>query len=204
MAAAIMELEVYFLLTEEQVRNIFIETDALRQGHFLLSSGKHSNEYWEKFWVLQHPRLVTQLCTEIARRFEGTEIQAVMGPTTGGILLAFETARILGTRALYAEKEGGTRALRRGLKLERGTPILIVDDVMTTGGATRECLELAERHGAKVQGVAILVDRSGGTVDLGIRTESLLNVKAAVYEPAQCPLCESDLPLISPGTTHDR
>ncbi len=199
-----MQMEVFYLLTEDQVRNIFIETDALRQGHFLLSSGMHSNEYWEKFWVLQHPRLVTQLCTEIARRFENSEIQAVMGPTTGGILLAFETARILGTRALYAEKEGGSRALRRGLKLERGTPILIVDDVMTTGGATRECLELAERHGANVQGVAILVDRSGGTVDLGIRTESLLNVKADVYDPAKCPLCDKDLPLISPGTTHDR
>ncbi len=192
------------LLTEDQVRNIFIQTDALRQGHFLLSSGMHSNEYWEKFWVLQHPRLVTELCTEIARRFAGTEIQAAMGPTTGGILLAFETARILGTRALYAEKEGGIRALRRGLRLERGTPILIVDDVMTTGGATRECLELAAEHGAHVVGVAILVDRSGGTVNLSVRTESLLTVKAAVYQPGECSLCDKELPLISPGTTHER
>lgn len=190
------------MLTEQEVRNIFIETDALRRGHFLLSSGKHSSEYWEKFWVLQYPHHVERLCAEIAKRYSEDEVDVVLGPTTGGILLAFETARQLGVRALYAEKEGGKRLLRRGLKLEPGTRVLIVDDIMTTGGATKECLELTAEHKANVVGVAVLVDRSGGTIELGTRLEALLTVEAESFVPESCPLCASETPLYSPGTSH--
>ncbi len=191
-------------LSQQDVRQIFEETHALRTGHFLLSSGKHSNEYWEKFWVLQYPRYVDRLCAEIARRFEADGIQVVLGPTTGGILLALETARHLNARALYAEKEAGVRTLRRGLTLPPGTRTLIVDDIMTTGGATRECLELAARCKAEVAGAAVLVDRSGGTVNLECRTEALLTVEAEAYEAADCPLCKQNLPLHAPGTTHEK
>ncbi|HLI48054.1 MAG TPA: orotate phosphoribosyltransferase [Chthonomonas sp.] len=191
-------------LSPERVREIFLQVGALRTGHFLLSSGRHSNEYWEKFWVLQHPQYVQMLCAEIARRFRNNAVEVVLGPTTGGILLAYEVARQLQTRALYAEKEQGVRCLRRGLVLPPNTRTLIVDDVMTTGGATRECIELAQKHQAHIVGVAVLVDRSGGTVDLGYRLEALLTVEAPSYAPDECPLCQQGLPIEEPGTTRLR
>lgn len=189
------------MLEPEQVREIFLVTNALRAGHFLLASGRHSDEYWEKFWVLQHPRHVQTLCAEIARRFADDRIEVVLGPTTGGIILAYEVARQLGVMALYAEKENGLRCLRRDMTLKPGTRALIVDDIMTTGGATRECLELSNLHQAEVAGVAVLVDRSGGTVDLGCRQEALLTVQAATFDPNNCPLCAEGIPIHAPGTT---
>jgi orotate phosphoribosyltransferase len=189
------------LLQQEDVREIFIEAGALQKGHFLLSSGRHSGEYWEKFWVLQWPHHVERLCREIARRFGDDNIEVVLGPTTGGILLAMEVARQLGVRALYAEKEEGERLLRRGLVLEPGTRTLVVDDVMTSGGAVRECLDLAICHRAEIIGAAVLVDRSGGTVDLGCRLESLLTVSAETFSSSDCPLCAQKIPLRKPGSS---
>lgn len=189
------------MLTDEDVLRIFLEAEALQKGHFVLSSGRHSGEYWEKFWVLQWPQHVQTLCGEIARRFREDRIETVLGPTTGGILLAFEVARQLGVRALYAEKEDGQRLLRRGLQLPAGTRTLIVDDVLTSGGAVRECLDLARHHEAEVAGAAVLVDRSGGTVELGCRLESLLTVQADTFAPDDCPLCREGLPVRKPGTT---
>ncbi len=189
------------MLTENDVREIFLASNALLNGHFRLSSGRHSGEYWEKFWVLQHPNHVQTLCTEIARRYENDGIEVVLGPTTGGILLAFEVARQLGVRALYAEKEEGERLLRRGLALESGTRTLIVDDIMTSGGAVKECLDLAAKHEANVIGTAVLVDRSGGTVNLGCRQEALLTVSAQTFAAEECPFCAQNLPIQKPGTS---
>ncbi len=189
------------MLTQEQAKEIFLGASALLNGHFRLSSGRHSGEYWEKFSVLQWPHHVEKLCAEIVRRYEQDNIAVVLGPTTGGILLAFEVARQLGVRALYAEKEDRQRVLRRGFVLEPGTRTLIVDDVMTSGGAVKECLDLAAKHEAEVVGAAILVDRSGGSVNLGVRMESLLAVKAETYAPELCPLCLAGIPLREPGTT---
>ncbi len=190
------------MLNADAVRQIFLDSNALLTGHFRLSSGRHSGEYWEKFWVLQHPNHVQTLCTEIARRFENENVEVVLGPTTGGILLAFEVARQLGVRAVYAEKEQGERLLRRGLELAPGTRTLIVDDIMTSGGAVKECLDLANKHEATVLGTAVLVDRSGGTVNLGVRQEALLTVVAETFAPESCPLCASNVPLKQPGTSH--
>jgi orotate phosphoribosyltransferase len=188
-------------MDENQVRGVFLDAGALRKGHFLLASGRHSDEYWEKFWVLQWPQHVQFLCEEIANRFRNDNVEVVLGPTTGGILLAFEVARQLGTRALYAEKEDGVRMLRRGLQLEPGTRTLIVDDILTSGGAVRECLDLAKRHEANVLGASVLVDRSGGTVDLGCRQEPLLTVSAQTFAPDDCPLCAAGIPIKRPGTS---
>ena len=169
-------------------------------GHFNLSSGRHSGEYWEKFWVLQYPHHVERLCAEIARRYANDSIGVVIGPTTGGILLAFEVARQLGVRALYAETEDGKRQFRRGLTLEPGTRTLIVDDVMTTGLAVQECIDLANRHCADVVGTAVLVDRSGGTVQQGYRQENLLTIETVTYSADSCPLCSAGLPIQKPGS----
>jgi orotate phosphoribosyltransferase len=189
------------LLTDEDVKQIFLDADALQKGHFQLSSGRHSGEYWEKFCVLQWPGHVETLCGEIARRYRDANIEVVLGPTTGGILLAFEVARQMGLRALYAEKEDGQRVLRRGLQLPAGTRTLIVDDILTSGGAVRECLDLARAHSAQVVGCAVLVDRSGGAVDLSSRLESLLTVRAETFAPDECPLCAEGVPLRKPGTS---
>lgn len=188
------------MLTQDDVRQVFSDSGALMTGHFKLSSGLHSAEYWEKFWVLQYPQHVERLCKEIARRYALDNISVVMGPTTGGILLAFEVARQLGVRALYAEMEDGKRQFRRGLTLEPGTRTLIVDDVMTTGLALQECIELANRHCAEIVGTALLVDRSGGSVDLGYRRENLLTIETVTYSADACPLCRSGLPIQKPGT----
>ncbi len=188
-------------LSEEKVRTLFLEADALLNGHFRLSSGRHSAEYWEKFRVLQYPSSVETLCGEIARRYAEAKIEVVMGPTTGGILLALETARLLGVKALYAEKEEGKRTLRRGFTLPAGTRTLIVDDILTSGGALKECLDLATHHNAEVIGTAVLVDRSGGTVRLGVRQEALLTVEAVTYSPDDCPLCAAGSRVREPGTT---
>jgi orotate phosphoribosyltransferase len=169
-------------------------------GHFNLSSGRHSGEYWEKFWVLQYPNHVERLCAEIARRYRDDNISVVLGPTTGGILLAFEVARQLGVRALYAETEDGKRQLRRGLTLEPGTRTLIVDDIMTTGLAVQECIDLANLHCADIVGTAVLVDRSGGAVDQGYRRENLLTIEAVTYSADECPLCAAGLPIRKPGS----
>jgi orotate phosphoribosyltransferase len=189
------------LLSEEDVRAIFLEADALQNGHFRLASGRHSGEYWEKFWVLQWPHHVTTLCAEIVRRFHDEKVEVVLGPTTGGILLAFEVARQLGVRALYAETENGERLLRRGLALPAGTRTLVVDDVMTSGGSVKECLDLAAKHDAVVVGAAVLVDRSGGTTDLGCRLESLLKVQAETFASEDCPLCAASVPIRKPGNS---
>ena len=191
------------MLSGDDVRRIFIESEAFQRGHFTLSSGRHSGEYWEKFWVLQWPHHVQALCGEIARRYRGDAIETVLGPTTGGILLAFEVARQLGVRALYAEKEDGQRLLRRGLQLAAGTRTLIVDDILTSGGAIRECLDLARQHGAEIVGAAALVDRSGGTVDLGTRLESLLTVDSETFAPYECPLCVAGIPNSQAGNQPD-
>lgn len=189
------------MLSEEEVRAIFLDAGALLNGHFRLTSGRHSGEYWEKFWVLQWPQHVQTLCTEIVRRFRDENVEVVLGPTTGGILLAFEVARQLGVRALYAETENGERLLRRGLQLPAGTRTLVVDDVMTSGGSVKECLDLAARHNAVVVGAAVLVDRSGGSTDLGCRLESLLQVQAETFAPEACPLCAANVPIRKPGNS---
>ncbi len=188
-------------MDNEQIHALFLEAGALLNGHFRLSSGRHSAEYWEKFKVLQRPRDVQILCTAIIEKFNKEEIDVVLGPTTGGILLAFEIARQLGITALYAEKDAGVRLLRRGQQLSPGTRLLIVDDVMTMGGAIRECIELAEKHQADIVGCAVLVDRSGGKVQLGFRLEALLTVEAATFAPEDCPLCKDKAPMTEPGSS---
>ena len=189
------------MLSEEEAKAIFLEAGALLNGHFRLTSGRHSGEYWEKFWVLQWPRHVETLCAEIVRRFRDERVEVVLGPTTGGILLAFEVARQLGVRALYAETENGVRMLRRGLELPAGTRTLVVDDVMTSGGSVKECLDLAAQHGAVVVGAAVLVDRSGGATDLGCRLERLLTVHAETFAADSCPLCAQEIPIRKPGNS---
>lgn len=178
---------------------IFKKSGAIKEGHFLLASGLHSPVYWEKFRILQYPHYTEKLCRLIAQHFEDQKIDVVAGPTTGGIILAFETARQLGVRSIFAEKEGETRVFRRDFDLTPGERILIVDDILTTGGSIRETMSAASKLGGVILGIGVLVDRSTEKVDFGVPLFSCLRAPTTVYPPQECPLCAAHIPLVKPG-----
>ncbi|MCS7209319.1 MAG: orotate phosphoribosyltransferase [Fimbriimonadales bacterium] len=174
---------------------------AVLWGHFLLTSGRHSDIYFEKFRLLEQPPLLQECVRELLRRLPiDSPIQAVVGPTLGGILVAYEAARQLGVRALYAEREGKERAFRRGSVLEPPTPVLVVDDVLTTGTSIREVLELLQRHQAKVVAISVLIDRSESSPEFDAPLVSALRLPAHSYAPEECPLCREGVPLVKRGS----
>src|SRR2546426_4537717 len=180
------------LTTHERLIELMRQTGTLQHGHFVLSSGRHSDEYWEKFRLLEWPRVTEQLCQEIASRYGQSAISAVIGPTTGGALLAQELARQLDTRCLLAEPvASGGRELRRGFTLHPAERVLIVDDVLTTGLSLRETLSAVQRYQPDVVGIEVLIDRSGGAAlhQFGVPCRALLTVSARTYEPGDCPWC---------------
>lgn len=189
-------------MNETEIMTILEKTGAYLQGHFLLTSGRHSDRYFEKFRVLQYPHYAAQLCGEIAHRFQHTAVDVVVGPAVGGIIIAYEVARHLGTRAMFTERENGKMTFRRGFTITPGERVLVVEDVITTGGSVREVLEVVEKAGGQVQGVGVLVDRSNGRVDLGYRLEALLTVDVSSYLPEDCPLCAANVPLTQRGSRH--
>lgn len=177
---------------------------ALKHGHFVLSSGRHSDQYVEKFDLLRQPGATSDACALIVERVSDQAVDVVVGPTTGGVILAFEVARQLDIDAAYAERNdrsGAGREFRRGTSFPAGSRVLVVDDILTTGGSVRETLNALAEYDVEVVGVALLVDRSGGTVDLGLPTISLASLDIATWEPENCPLCQQGVPLVKPGTT---
>lgn len=186
------------------VEAILRESGAMLEGHFLLSSGRHADRYIEKFALLMRPRDTERVCRMIAEHYADARLDTVAGPTTGGILLAFEVARQLGIRSVYAERieGGGTgREFRRGATFRPGERVLVIDDILTTGGSIRETLAALTPHRVEVVGVAVLVDRSGGRVDFGAPLFPTLQTDIATYDAADCPLCRAGIPLVKPGTT---
>jgi orotate phosphoribosyltransferase len=178
---------------------------ALKEGHFLLASGRHSGQYVEKFDLLRQPRATERACRDLITKLgQLAEVDLVVGPTTGGILLAFEIARQLDLPAAYAERAGegqNARAIRRGTWIEPGTNVLVVDDILTTGGSIRETLAALDEWKAEVRAVAVLVDRSGGNVDFGVPLVGLTTMTIETWTPEECPLCREGIPLEKPGTT---
>lgn len=189
-------------LSREDVLRIFEESGALLTGHFVLTSGKHSDRYFEKFDVLNQPRHVAALCRELAARLAPLKPDVVLGPTTLGILLAYEVARNLGVPAAYGERGAdGKRFLRRADHIRPGQRVCVVDDVLTTGGSVRECIDLVGTIGATLCGVGVLVDRSGGKADFGAPLESLLPMEVVAYEADAVPGWLAAIPLSRPGST---
>lgn len=193
-------------MKSQEVEQLLVESGALLEGHFLLTSGRHSNRYIEKFRLLEQPRVTSRLCGEIARRFEGRGVACVVGPVTGGIILAFETARHLGVRAVYAERgaEGKGFVFRRGFRFAPGERVLVVEDIVTTGGSVLQVVDAVRAAGAEVAGVGLLVDRSGGQVDYGVPVvEALLELNIESYAPDAVPawLTEKYGPAIKPGSS---
>lgn len=183
------------------VEEMFEKTGAVLKGHFLLASGRHSPVYWEKFRILQNPDYVTQLCSMIADHFRDQRIDLVAGPTTGGIIVAFEVARQLGTRVIYAERaEPGGRTFRRSQTINPRERVLIVDDVLTGGGSIRDVIDTVSTLQGSVIGVGVLLERSEKSVDFGVPLFSCLRVVAQqTYSPEECPQCSAQLPLEKPG-----
>ncbi len=181
------------------------EIGALKTGHFLLSSGRHSDVYLEKFDLLRNPRATERVCRGFAERFGDEPVDVVVGPTTGGVILAFEAARQLGTAAAYAERRSdgsAGREIRRGTTFSQGARVLVVDDILTTGGSVRETLVALEPHRVEVIAVAVLVDRSGGAKTFGtVPLVALASQSVDSWPADECPLCAQGVPLVKPGST---
>ena len=181
-------------MNDTTVLHMLEETNAVMHGHFLLTSGLHSPTYVEKFNVLQQPRYTEALCKEIAARFVNDNVELVVGPMTGGILLAYEVAKNLGTRFFFTERVNGKMTFKRGFHIEPGTRVLIVEDIVTTGGSVREVLDVVKSEGGVPVGVGLLVDRSGGKVDFGVRTEPLLRLDVEATNPKNASVPEGRAP----------
>ncbi|MBU1486501.1 orotate phosphoribosyltransferase [bacterium] len=182
------------------ILRLFKERSAFLEGHFLLSSGLHSREYLQCAKVLQFPEDASLLGKRLAQRFIDDQIDVVIGPALGGVIIAYEVARGLKVRALWTERKDSKMTLRRGFEIREGERILVVEDVITTGGSVLETIEVVESHGADVVGVGTIVDRSAGQVKFDVRMESLLSLDVKTYREEECPLCQDGIPLIKPGS----
>ena len=185
-------------MENHQVLEILEEVGAYLKGHFLLTSGLHSGEFFQCAQLMQYPERTALLCSQLARYWDSQQIDLVVGPATGGILLAYELGRHLNARALYAEPlEGSGMELKRGFLIRPGEQALVVDDVITTGGSVKKVIDIVRERGGEVPGVAALVDRSGG-VSFGVKLTALVNVKVTNFPAEECPLCKKGLPLEDP------
>lgn len=173
---------------------LLASTGAILQGHFQLASGRHSDRYIEKFRIMEDPQATVALCGMIAGHYDNAGISAVVGPAMGGVILAYETARQLGVRSIFAEKgANGRLVFDRGFSIARGER---VDDVLTTGGSVRQVLALLENAGADIAGIGFLIDRGGGAIDFGVPFFACHQMAIESFDPASCPLCRRDLPLV--------
>lgn len=185
----------------KEILDKLMETGALLEGHFLLRSGLHSNRYFQAAQVLQYTKIAEQMCRELAAKFADDEVDTVISPAVGGIVVGQEVGRALGVRAIFAEKDGqGGLVLRRGFSMQPGERVLVAEDVITRGGRVQQTIDLVRATGAEVAGVAVLVDRSGGKAALAVRPKSLIELELAVYSPDECPMCGEGIELVKPGS----
>jgi orotate phosphoribosyltransferase len=191
-------------MTRDELLDLFRRSGALLEGHFRLTSGLHSPGYLQCALVLQHPQQAEALGTALANRTRDLRPTAVLSPALGGVIIGHEVGRALGIRAMFAERQDGALTLRRGFMLGETDRVLVVEDVMTTGGSTRETVQVARAAGAHVVGAASIVDRGALSSvrgeDLGLPVASLLRIDLPAYEPDQCPLCAQGLPFLKPGS----
>ncbi len=187
-------------LSEADVTRLYEARGALLRGHFRLTSGLHSAVYLQSALVLQYPDEARRLGAALAARFPGLDASAVVAPALGGILVAHEVARALGVRGVFTEREDGRMTLRRGFALDGKERCLVVEDVVTTGGSTREVVACVEATGAAVVGVGALIDRSGGAARFAQRFEALLHLAVPNYQPEACLMCREGLPAVKPGS----
>jgi orotate phosphoribosyltransferase len=189
------------MLTRDEALRIFRDSGALMSGHFLLTSGRHSDHYIQCAQVLKYPHYTEALASHLAGKFRDDSIEVVVGPAMGGIIVSYEVGRQLQVPAIFAERENGKMTLRRGFNLYPNQRVLVVEDVITTGGSVQEVIELVKEHGAEVVGVGVLVDRSNGAVKFGPKQCQVLSMEVRSWNPDECLLCkEGRVPLTKPGS----
>src|SRR5947209_3357138 len=187
-------------MTRDELLHLYRKSGALLEGHFRLTSGLHSPGYLQCALVLQHPRHAEMLGRAIGDRTRELRATVVLSPALGGVVIGQEVGRALGVRAIFAERQDGVLTLRRGFVIGEGDRVLVVEDVLTTGGSTRETMQVALAAGGQVVGAASIVDRSGGAVRFDLPFVALLEIALPTYEPGTCPLCAQGLPVVKPGS----
>ena len=187
-------------MNQSDVLNLFRESHALLEGHFKLSSGLHSPAYLQCALVLQHPKHAETLGRALAEHFVKLRATAVLSPAIGGLIIGHEVARALNVRAIFAERQDAVMTLRRGFSLSADDRVVVIEDVVTTGGSTRETMVVARDAGAHVVAAGAIIDRSGGTSTLDVPFHALATLKVEAYPPEKCPLCAAGKPIVKPGS----
>lgn len=197
-------LDNIIAVTDDEILDHFRTTHALLEGHFVLSSGLHSPTYLQCALALQQPadadRFARELVNRMARDHTIRGVETVASPAIGGLVIGFAVAQAIGVRFIWTERQNGEMTLRRGFTVRKGEKVLVVEDVITTGGSTRECMSALGQHGAEVIAAASIIDRSGGTADVGIPRSSLITLDVPTYEPQKCPLCAAGSQAVKPGS----
>ena len=189
------------MITRERVEEILKESGVLLEGHFLLTSGRHSDKYMQCAKIFRHPKYSEELCAALAEMFRGEQIDVVIGPAMGAVQMAYEVSRALGCENFFTERVDGAMTLRRGFEVTPGMRCLLVEDVVTTGGSVKEVAELVRQAGGTVVGIGSIVDRSNGKVDFGVPFRAVYPVEVVSWEAEDCPLCkEGKLPVVKPGS----
>ena len=187
-------------MNSDQILEEFSQNDALLEGHFILSSGLHSPRYLQCALALQYPADAEKYGRAIAEKFANAGIETVASPAIGGLIIGYAVAAALNVRFIWTEREGGVMTLRRGFSVRPDEKILVVEDVITTGGSTRECIEALEKLGAKVVAAASIIDRSNGAADVGVPRISLAALEVPAYAPEKCPMCSDGIAPVKPGS----
>lgn len=185
-------------MNRDEILKIFKETGVMLEGHFLLTSGRHSDKYMQCAKLFVNPEISEKFAKQLADKFENVDI--VAGPAVGGIILAYEVARQLGVKNVFFERQEGKMTLRRGFEIPESANVLVVEDVVTTGGSVKEVVNEIQNIGANVIGVGSIVDRSNGKVDFGVPFEAVLSMEVVSYEANECPLCKQGIPAVKPGS----
>lgn len=188
------------MMSNQQAVELVKEAGALMEGHFLLTSGRHSNKYIQCAQLFKDARYSEKFCRVIADRFKNDDISLVIGPAMGAIQMAYEVSRILGCQNFFGERENGVMTLRRGFHIPPGARVLVVEDVVTTGGSVREIMGLAAASGASVAGIGAVVDRTGGKIDFGVPFHAALSLEISSWQPSECPLCLQGSAPVKPGS----
>lgn len=187
-------------MKKQEVLKILTDLKVLNKGHFLLTSGRHSDTYLQCAKIFMYTKYSEMFSKEIAREFNNIKIDIVIGPAIGGIIFAYEVARQLNAKALFAEREDGAMKLRRGFEIRELENVLVVEDVVTTGGSVKEVIDLVKSYDANVVGIASIVDRSNGKVDFGVKFKSVVTLDVVSYDSGNCPLCKNGIPIVKPGS----
>jgi len=198
------------IIKTEEVMKKFEQAGAIQKGHFKLTSGVHSDTYIQCAQVMQYPGFMHNLCSELGRKFRGEDIDVIVGPAIGGIIISHVMAQVLGpwVRAIFTERENSKMTLRRSFEIKKNEKVLVVEDVTTTGGSVREVIDIVKERRGQVVGIGVLIDRSGGRIDFGVKMKSLLTLDIKSYQPEDiksyqpedCPLCKKGVPVIKPGS----